>query len=532
MSNINIDPKTRNAYFVGGGIASFAGAAFLIRDGKVPGKNITIFEESKLSGGSLDGIGQVANGYMIRGGRMLNFTYYCTYDLLSSIPSLTQPGKSVTEETHEFNEKIKTHANARLVDKEGQIVDVSSLGFTERDRIDLVELFAIPENVLGTKKITDWFKPEFFETNFWYMWSSMFAFEPWHSLVEFKRYVLRFVHEITRIDTLAGVDRTVYNQYDSIVLPMLKWLEAQGVNFVMGSEVKDIYFKPSANEHLCAQTIHYQSNGEAKIQKVAETDLVFVTNGSMTANSTLGSNHEAPVLNTKKGDGSWALWETLAAKHKGFGNPKNFSNRIEESKWESFTVTNKGTLFFDLVEKFSGNAPGTGALITFKDSSWMMSIVLAYQPHFINQPEGVTVFWGYGLFPDQEGDYVKKKMSDCTGEELMIELINHLKFNADQEEILEQANCIPCMLPYITAQFLTRAKGDRPLVIPEGTSNFAFLGQFAEVPDDVVFTVEYSVRTAQTAVYELLGLDKKAPDLYKGQHDIKVLYQAMKTMHA
>lgn len=252
----------------------------------------------------------------------------------------------------------------------------------------------------------------------------------------------------------------------------------------------------------------------------------------MTANSTLGSNNKAPMLDTRSGDGAWALWETIATKHEGFGNPQNFINRIEESKWETFTVTNKGKLFFELMEKFSNNIAGTGALVTFKDSNWLLSVVFANQPHFINQPEDVTVFWGNALFPDKVGDYINKKMSDCNGEEILIELINHLKFNGHQEELLKQANCIPCMLPYITAQFLTRSKSDRPLVIPEGSTNFAFLGQFTEVPDDVVFTVEYSVRTAQMAVYQLLGLDKKVPDIYKGQHDIKVLYQVVKAMHA
>ncbi len=467
----------------------------------MPGKNITIFEQGNVNGGSMDGAGEEEKGYVLRGGRMLNFSYNCMYELLSFIPSLTDPKKSVKEEMREFNEKVKTHANARLVNKNGEIEDVSSLGFTERDRVDLIELIAMPEMVLGRKTITDWFKPHFFETNFWYMWASTFAFEPWHSLVEFKRYALRFIHELTRINTLAGVDRTIYNQYDSIILPTLKWLETQGVNFTMQSQVMDIDFNPSMQHEITARKIHYKQNGEDKVQQVEASDLVFVTNGSMTANSTLGANNKAPGIDTRNGDGAWALWETIATKHEGFGNPKNFINRIEESKWETFTVTNKGKLFFNLMEKFSNNTAGTGALVTFKDSSWLMSVVFANQPHFINQPEDVTVFWGNALFPDKVGDYINKKMSDCTGEEILIELISHLKFNDHQEELLKQANCIPCMLPYITAQFLTRSKTDRPHVVPEGCTNLAFLGQFTEVPDDVVFTVEYSVRTAQMAVY-------------------------------
>jgi oleate hydratase len=82
----------------------------------------------------------------------------------------------------------------------------------------------------------------------------------------------------------------------------------------------------------------------------------------------------------------------------------------------------------------------------------------------------------------------------------MIELLGHLRFGERKDLILKTPNCIPCMMPFITSQFMPRVMGDRPLVRPTGTAKFAFIGQFAEIPDDVVFTVEYSVRTAQTAV--------------------------------
>jgi len=193
-------------------------------------------------------------------------------------------------------------------------------------------------------------------------------------------------------------------------------------------------------------------------------------------------------------------------------------------------VTFQGTTFFELMEEFSGNSAGTGGLVTFKSSNWLMSIVLAYQPHYIGQPENVTVFWGYGLFPDNKGNFVHKKMADCTGEEIMTELLSHLKFDAVREQLLKECICIPCMLPYITSQFLTREPGDRPQVVPEITSNLAFIGQFAEVPEDVVFTVEYSVRTAQTAVYKLLNMDKEPTPMYHGDHHPGVLFDAMKTM--
>jgi len=506
----------KKAYLVGSGIASMASAAFMIRDGNMPGKNIHIFDAAGLKGGSLDGAGTPDKGYVLRGGRMLNFSYVCTYDLLSFIPSLTDPEKTVLDEIELFNEKFRTASKARVI-ANGEITDVTSMGFSHKDRLDLIEIMLHGEDHLGVKRISDCFQPSFFETNFWYMWCSMFAFEPWHSAVEFKRYLHRFVHEFPRINTLAGVDRTPYNQYDAIVLPLVKWLGEQGVVFEMCTQVTDLEFSPAK----FVKRIHH-SKGTVTVN---ENDIVFVTIGSMTAASTLGSMTAAPVLNTQI-PVDWALWEKIAQGRPEFGNPSVFDSRIEESKWESFTVTFRDPLFFQLMEEFSGNEAGSGGLVTFKDSNWLMSIVLAHQPHFINQPANIQVCWGYALFPDKVGNYVQKKMSECTGEEIMRELLGHLKF---EESILNTCICIPCMMPYITSQFLTRKKGDRPQVIPEGYPNIAFIGQFCEIPDDVVFTVEYSVRAAQTAVYALLNPAKKPVPMYKGDHDPKVLFNAVKT---
>ena len=361
------------------------------------------------------------------------------------------------------------------------------------------------------------------------MWCTTFAFQPWHSAVELKRYLLRFIQESPRIHTLAGVRRTPYNQYDSIVLPVTKWLKDRGVQFVMGSTVTGLDFKYGSNGKA-VERIHCLHNGAKDEIAVGAEDLVFVTNGSMTAASSLGSMISPPGLGTKEEGGSWRLWEALAKDHSDFGRPAAFNSNVTESKWLSFTTTLRDPTFFNLMEQFTGNKAGTGGLVTFVDSNWLMSVVLPYQPHFINQPNDVNVFWGYGLFPDEEGNFVKKKMSDCTGEEILLELWHHLRFDDQIPLMLKTANCIPCMMPFITSQFMPRVKGDRPLVRPTGTTNIAFIGQYCELPDDVVFTVEYSVRSAQTAVYSLLDLDKEVSPLYKAQHDVGVLFGSLKTM--
>ena len=529
---VNTHKETNNhAYFIGGGIASLAGAVFLIRDGGWAGERIHILEDRPVNGGSLDGSGDAQQGYVIRGGRMLNEpTYECTWELLDSIPSIDSPGKSVKDDIYAFTEKYPTHAQARLVDKDRNIVDVEHMLFSNKDRLDIGKLLVTSEEHLGRQKINEWFEPEFFETNFWFMWATMFAFQPWHSLVEFKRYMIRFMHEFPRIHTLAGVARTPYNQFDSIVLPIQRWLESQGVRYERNTRVTDLDFKPdpTGKSSVVADRIQVVKDGNTGSIEVNPNDLVFFTNGSMTESSDLGSMTSAPEPGGK--GPSFGLWEKIAAKLPGSGNPSAFDDHIPESKWASFTVTCKNPMFFNFMENFSCNKAGTGALVTFKDSSWLMSVVLAHQPHFRNQPEDVQVFWGYGLFPDKPGDYVRKKMSECTGEEILTELLSHLKLAEKLPDMLESSICIPCMMPFITSQFMPREAGDRPQVVPDGSGNFAFIGQFTEIPDDVVFTVEYSVRTAQTAVYKLLDIDKKIPGMYHGNHHAKVLFDSLVTM--
>ena len=157
----------------------------------------------------------------MRGGRMLTTdNYECTWDLYRSIPSLIHPGKSVLEETVEFNEKHKANSMARLVDCRRAKVPVTSMGFSMEDRLELLKLSQASEDKLAASRITDWLSPAFFETEFWYMWSTTFAFQPWHSAVEFKRYLLRFTHLVAGFNQLHGIMRTVYNQYDSMVRPL------------------------------------------------------------------------------------------------------------------------------------------------------------------------------------------------------------------------------------------------------------------------------------------------------------------------
>ncbi len=516
----------KQVYFVGGGIASLAGAAYLVRDANFDGKNIHIVEGMDILGGSNDGAGDAAKGFVARGGRMLNEeTYENFWELFSSIPSLDAPNRSVTEEILNFDHLHPTHAQARLVDKDRQILDVHSMGFDNNDRINLTKLLGADEKSLDNQTIEDWFAPHFFETNFWYMWQTTFAFQKWSSLFEFRRYMNRMILEFSRIDTLEGVTRTPLNQYESLILPLKSYLEKHGVDFTMNQTVTDIDFKD--NENITATKLYFSDETAIKLK---EEDVVIMTNACMTDSATLGDLHTpAPVPAERPISGE--LWYKVAQKKENLGNPEPFFDHEDETNWQSFTVTCKGETLLKRIEQFTGNIPGSGALMTFKDSNWLMSTVVAAQPHFKAQDANTTIFWGYGLYPDRVGNYVKKPMKECTGEEILYELICHLKWEDDWNQIkTDVVNVIPCYMPYIDAQFQPRAMEDRPQVVPAGSTNFAMISQFVEIPKDMVFTEEYSVRAARIAVYTLFDIDKKICPVTPHNKNPKVLAKAAQTM--
>jgi oleate hydratase len=519
MSAKAVNAATVKAHFVGGGIGSLAAAAFMIRDGKVPGKNISVYEAISVLGGALDGAGNAIDGYRLRGGRMLTSdNYECVWDLFKTIPSLENPQMSVFEETMAFNKQHVPHAQARLVDRNCHKTDVTTMGFTMADRLELVKITEAGEKELGSDRISDWLSPPFFSTNFWFMWQTTFAFQPWHSAVEFKRYLHRFMLEFTRIETLAGVKRTKYNQYDSLVRPLLTWLETEGVHFIKDCTVTD-FALDTADGSFLVKSFDCIRNGKPENVPVATGDLVLFQNGSMVDASSFGTMSSPPKALTKADSGGWRLWEKLAEGRPEFGKPAAFNSHIPESYWHSFTVTLRDTAFFDHTETFSGDEAGIGGLVTLFESSWLMSIVLYHQPHFPDQPADVQVFWGYALHPDRVGNFVAKPMAQCSGKEILAELCGHLNFDPS---MVESAICIPCRMPYITSMFMPRGAGDRPLPIPANTKNFAMISQFVEIPVDVVFTVEYSVRVAQTVVYQLLGIDRQVTPITANDKSIKV----------
>ncbi|CAH2796600.1 MAG: Oleate hydratase (EC [uncultured Paraburkholderia sp.] len=399
-------------YLVGGGIASLAAAAFLIRDADVPGCRITILEALGKAGGSLDGAGTPQDGYVVRGGRMLESKYLCTYDLFDSIPTL-DGRSSVTKEIFDWNETIRTSSKSRLV-RDGKREDAPAYGLGEAHLLTLGRLSLEPEALLGDSRISDHFEADFFETNFWIMWCTTFAFQPWHSAAEFRRYLLRFAHMTPGFNQLHGIMRTVYNQYDSMVRPLRKWLDEHGVVFLNNTRVVDLRYDESGELNRVAAILCEHDRRRDEIA-LGPHDKVMITLGSMTAGSSLGATDRAAVFNRDDSSGAWALWKTIAAGRGEFCHPSVFADHVDESRWLSFTATLHDPTLFRLIRDLTGNVPGEGGLITFAQSNWLASIVLPHQPHFIGQPKDVQVFWGYGLFIDRPGNFVAKPMVGMHG---------------------------------------------------------------------------------------------------------------------
>ena len=521
-------PRDGRYFLVGGGIASLAAALFLIRDGRVPGHAITILEQSDRLGGSLDGAGIAEAGYVARGGRMLESKYLCTFGLFDSVPTLDGT-RTITQEIMAWNKMMPTDSRSRLV-RDGRAVNEPSFGLSEHHIATIARLVAEPEHLLGRTSIAEQFDPAFFATDFWLMWCTTFAFQPWHSAVELKRYLARFAHMVSGFNRLSGILRTVYNQYDSMVRPLHKYLLEHGVVFELGTCVTNLGVHTQVGINRVLEILALRE-GRAHTIAVDKDDRVIVTLGSMTDAASLGGMDRPPAKAGTWPATAWLLWESLAANRPEFGRPGNFDSHVAKSKWVSFTTTLRTPELFGIIGRLSGNVPGEGGLITFPNSPWLASIVVPHQPHFIGQPADVQVLWGYGLLVERPGQFVKKPMQDCTGREIMTEILGHLGVAPQAEALLETATCIPCMMPFITSQFLCRERGDRPQIRPEGWSNLAFVGQFCELADDVVFTVEYSVRSAQEAVYSLLAIDRQPPKVYKGQHDPRVHYHAFKALH-
>ena len=524
----------KSAYLIGSGLAALAAACYLVRDGQMAGERIHILEKDPIPGGACDGYQYTDIGYVMRGGREMDNHFECMWDLFRSIPSIETKGVSVLDEYYWLNKADPNYSLCRATEKQGQDAHTDKkFGLSDKAAMEIMKLFFTPDEELYNKRIDEIFDHEVLDSNFWLYWRTMFAFENWHSALEMKLYLKRFIHHVGGLPDFTALRFTRYNQYESMILPMVHYLQEHGVDFQYNTKVVNVEFD-IRNGRKAARRIVLQREGRKDAIDLTDNDLVFITNGGCVENSAYGSQNEPAAFNkTIREGGGWDMWRKIAAQDPSFGHPDKFCSDPEQSNWMSATVTTLDRRIVPYIEKickrdpFSGKVV-TGGIVTARDSGWLLSWTINRQPQFRNQPKDQLVIWVYGLFSDKPGDFVKKTMRECTGKEICMEWLYHLGVPvAEIADLAEHsAKTVPVMMPYITAFFMPREKGDRPNVVPDGAVNFAFLGQFAETARDTIFTTEYSIRTGMEAVYSLLDIDRGVPEVWGSTYDVRDLVNA------
>ena len=456
------------------------------------------------------------------------------WDLFRSIPSIETEGVSVLDEYYWLNKADPNYSLCRATEKQGQDAHTDKkFGLSDKAAMEIMKLFFTPDEELYNKRIDEIFDHEVLDSNFWLYWRTMFAFENWHSALEMKLYLKRFIHHVGGLPDFTALRFTRYNQYESMILPMVHYLQEHGVDFQYNTKVVNVEFD-IRNGRKAARRIVLQREGRKDAIDLTDNDLVFITNGGCVENSTLGSQDTPAEFKPEiKEGGGWDLWRKIAAQDPSFGHPDKFCYDPELSNWMSATVTTLDQRIVPYIKKickrdpFSGKVV-TGGIVTVTDSNWLLSWTLNRQQQFRDQPKDQLCVWVYSLFTDKPGNYIKKPMRDCTGKEICMEWLYHLGVPvAEIADLAEHsAKTVPVMMPYITAFFMPREKGDRPNVVPDGAVNFAFLGQFAETARDTIFTTEYSIRTGMEAVYSLLDIDRGVPEVWGSTYDVRDLVNA------
>lgn len=524
----------KSAYIIGTGLAALSAACYLVRDGQMKGERIHIFEKDPIPGGACDGFEYPGVGYVMRGGREMDNHFEVMWDLFHSIPSIETEGVSVLDEYYWLNKEDPNYSLCRATVNRGQDAHTDKkFAVSDKAQMEIMRLFFTPDEELYDKRIDEYFDDEVFDSNFWLYWRTMFAFENWHSALEMKRYIKRYIHHIGGLPDFTALRFTKYNQYESMILPMVKYLENAGVVFHYNTKVVNVEFNVTSNRKQ-ATRIEIEAEGETRFVDLTEDDLVFITNGGCVENSAMGSqNTPAPYNPEIKPGGGWDMWRRIAAQSPDFGNPDKFCYDSELCNWMSATVETLDQRIIPYITNICKRDPFTGKVVTggivsVKDSSWLLSWTINRQPQFRSQPKDHCLVWVYALFNDRPGDYVKKPMRDCTGKEICMEWLYHIGVPENEiEELAENsANTVPVMMPYIDAFFMPRNDTDRPKVVPDGAVNFAFIGQFAETARDTIFTTEYSMRTGMEAVYTLLNVDRGVPEVWCSTYDVRDLLNA------
>lgn len=517
----------RNVYFAGGGISSLAGAFYLVHDCRIPGSSIHIFESSSTIGGAFNVAGDGETGYVCPVPKLLSLRNHPNMmDMLEKIPSVNLPNMSVKQEILSYMDSNPIKCSSRLVDKSGESLD--SFTVSRQSLKTIKSLMKQRDDEISDVDIEYFFSstPEFFDSNLWKLISTTYMLKSTSSALELKHVLACLSGELPELFTMENIVRSQYNLQETIIDALVKYLEAKNVNFATNCSILDVDFTEDGSK---ISAIHLDDNGTAKTFYLNDRDLCFITNGSISECASLGDYDCAPIASDEE-PVSYGLWKNMISKKEGLGVADRFCS-AGDTDIVSFTITARSSELIELIKQHTNEFLSSGTLITFADSSWGLTISCVPQPYFSSQSDDISVICGYGVNVSKMGDYIDKPMIISSGAEILFELVKHMGLEDRWEEINEDIiNVIPCVMPYATASSLPYFGNEKPLIISDKNSNFAFIGQFAKLGCGISYSSEYATRTAREAAYRLTGTRKSSavpPRATKANY-IKMFYNLKK----
>lgn len=523
-----------NAYIVGSGVSALATAFFLIRDAHMDGEKIHIFKKSSGNEGAWERSKKIGKGNIIEVGEELDLHFETLYDILRDIPSIDTKGASVLDEIVWINKDYPNKPKTRCTDNRSEdLFNEFHFSLSDEGITNILKFYTTPDSELFDKEIKDVLSEDVLNSTFWFYWSNMFYFAKKDSALELKRYLRRFLYDMHDITDKRSSFTCKYTVSESIVVPLVEFLKKKGVDFRSSISIEDVKFSITPEESLAEKIIYKGKDGAGEIH-LTDKDLIFITLGSAAENATPGSQDEAAEFIMDLADGgSWELWRNIAKQNINFGNPDKFCDEPSRTKFVTSTITTLDEKIPQYISNVARrdpfcNEPITGGNITMKDSPWGLNWCFPRQPALREQKEGELVGTIYGITPDNLGAYVNKKMMDCSGKEICEEWLYHMGVPEEDIEDMasNSANTVPLIVPFLMSYLIPRAEGDRPKVVPEGSKNFAFIGQFSRITGHTAFSLENATRTAMESVYTLLPIDRDVPEVWASSYDLRDILSA------
>ncbi|WP_434311525.1 oleate hydratase [Hominifimenecus sp. rT4P-3] len=515
----------RQAYLLGDGLTGLAAAVYLIRDARFPANQIHIF-----SGGSntVETFSQDGSFPCWRSRFLEEKLYENFWELLESFSVSKKHAKiSMAEDIRRFSKTHPVCGKARMIDGKGRIVDTESLGLNQEERRKLAQLMTAGEDELEGQTIQDWFAClHFFSTNFWHLWRSAFDIREECGILEFRRLLLRWLPHFGDMDTMEWMCQFPIAPEDGVYQRLRSYLSERGVIFEEKREIQEIELEEN---RVCVTGIFVREEERSYRIPIATDDICLVTDGDERRWFSRGNWERPANCLLDKGPEEASFWALAASKRPGvLGRPEVFFENVPFTETMDFSIVCRGDTLLRKIEAFSGNRPGSGGLVTLRDSSWGISFFVPVQPYYKHQQPEETVLIGYGQYPERLGKYVQKPMKDCTGREIVDEVLSCLRWQEIWEKVQEEViGCTLTRKPYARAAFSPHGMADRVSILPDPEGNLAFAGWFSDLPEETAGSEECQVRAARTAVYGLLRVEKEVLPVTLYRKDAKILAKAL-----